>query len=226
MAEIARTATEPVTLTWLQDGAPVTGASPTMRVRRASDDFSTVYDWTALAFVDPATAVAPFVVLAPTDPTYEPGVYWHAFEPQSASNAAASDIYRVTYYADATLDAPRGTAEIRVGTVDTIDTTAVDVIAAQTDIATILGYTPAASAAAVWATVITGNETLGQAGGALNVLRAGMLNRLEEADGNPGTLKLYKGDAATLWLTWQLRDKSGGAVTGAAGEPARRAAAT
>ena len=94
------------------------------------------------------------------------------------------------------------------------------------DVSTVLGYTPAASAAAVWATVITGNETLGQAGGALNVLRAGMLNRLEEADGNPGTLKLYKGDAVTLWLTWQLRDKSGGAVTGAAGEPARRAAAT
>ena len=219
MSEIARTATEPATLTWLQDGAPVTGASPTMRVRRASDDYSTVYDWIAGAFASPATAVAPFVALAPTDPTYEPGVYWHAFEPQSASNAVAPDIYRVTYYADATLNAPLGSAEIRVGTVDTIDATAADV-------STVLGYTPAASAAAVWATVITGNETLGQAGGALNVLRAGMLNRLEEADGNPGTLKLYKGDAVTLWLTWQLRDKSGGAVTGAAGEPARRAAAT
>ena len=209
MAEIARTATEPVTLTWLQDGAPVTGASPTMRVRRASDDFSTVYDWTALAFVDPATAVAPFVVLAPTDPTYEPGVYWHAFEPQSASNAAAPDIYRVTYYADATLDAPLGSAEIRVGTVDTIDATAGDA-------ATTLGRVDVATSTRASSTALAD----------VAVDAAQTVDALYNAKrlAANGTLTQYAADGVTPAYVATVTDKTGQPIDLQAGEPARTTA--
>ena len=209
MAEIARTATEPVTLTWLQDGAPVTGASPTMRVRRASDGFATVYDWTALAFVNPATATAPFVVLAPTDPTYEPGIYWHTFEPAAASNAVAPDIYRVTYYADATLDAPLGTAEIRVGTVDTIDTTAGDA-------ATTLGRVDVATSTRASSTALA--DVAADAAQTVDALY-----NAKRLAAN-GTLTQYAADGVTPAYVATVTDKTGQPIDLQAGEPARTTA--
>ena len=209
MAEIARTAIEPVTLTWLQDGAPVTGASPTMRVRRASDGFATVYDWTALAFVNPATATAPFVVLAPTDPTYEPGIYWHTFEPAAASNAVAPDIYRVTYYADATLDAPLGTAEIRVGTVDTIDTTAGDA-------ATTLGRVDVATSTRASSTALA--DVAADAAQTVDALY-----NAKRLAAN-GTLTQYAADGVTPAYVATVTDKTGQPIDLQAGEPARTTA--
>ena len=245
MSEIARTATEPATLTWLQDGAPVTGASPTMRVRRASDDYSTVYDWTALAFASPATAVAPFVALAPTDPTYEPGVYWHAFEPQSASNAVAPDIYRVTYYADATLNAPLGTAEIRVGTVDTLDALPATLAGAHGagSWATASGFATAADVAASTAAI----EAYGQAHWVTADVSGVPAAVWATAYGTPsantfgwlawrlaqwGTeiaqkrivgqnLLLQSIGGGTTYATVPLKDISGGVITPATGEPAQ-----
>lgn len=170
-----------------------------MRVRRASDGFATVYDWKALAFVDPATATAPFVTMAPTDPTYEPGVYWHAFEPQSASNAVAPDIYRVTYYADDTLDMPLGSAEIRVGTVDTIDTTATTTSAtlARTDVATSTRAAPGA-AMTLAADAIT-SATI--AAGAIGASEAPLLANLDAAVSSRATaaaLATAQGNITTI----------------------------
>lgn len=85
--------------------------------------------------------------------------------------------------------------------------------------------TASAVAAAVWATV-EGTPSSGTFGYALWLLRMGLTNRLEEAAGNPGTLKLYADDGTTLLKTWQLRDGSGQAVTAQSGSPARRGAAT
>lgn len=217
--EISSAAAEPIALTWVQNGTPVTGGSPTMRVSRYSDSYTTVLDWSTGAFVAPASAVLPYVALAQVSATYNAGLYFREFDLTSIVGAVAPDIYRIAFYEDATLDLPIDTGEIRVGTVDTIDDTAADVT-------TILGYTPAATAAATWATVITGNETLGQAGGALNVLRGALLNPLIEAEGDPGTLILKKNDGVTTWVTWTLLDQDGNAVVGSPGEPARRSAGT
>lgn len=90
-------------------------------------------------------------------------------------------------------------------------------------------YTAPPSAATVatqvWATA-EGTPTSGTFGYALWLLRMGLTNRLDEAAGNPGTLRLYRDDASTVALQWQLRDASGGAVTAQSGSPARRGAAT
>ncbi len=53
-----------------------------------------------------------------------------------------------------------------------------------------------------------------------------ILNRLEEAPGNPGTLILYARDGTTPLKTWNLRDSGGGPTTASAGAPSRRSAAT
>lgn len=58
------------------------------------------------------------------------------------------------------------------------------------------------------------------------LLRKALTNRLEEASGNPGALRLYDDDGATVLKTWPLRDEGGGAVLPAVGTPARRGAAT
>lgn len=79
-------------------------------------------------------------------------------------------------------------------------------------------------AAAVWATA-EGTPTDGTFGYDLQLLRKGLTNRLESSAGTPGLLKLYNDDGVTLLLTWQLRDKDGGAVTASAGEPSKRGAA-
>ena len=83
----------------------------------------------------------------------------------------------------------------------------------------------AAVAAQVWATA-EGTPTSGTFGYALWVLRQGLTNRLDEAAGNPGALRLYRDDGATVLLQWSLRDANGQAVTAQGGSPARRGAAT
>ncbi len=129
--EISSTSVERVTLLWLQDGAPVTGGAPTMRVRRASDNFTTVLDWDAERFVDPATAIAPSIQLNEVSATTDKGAYFWPYDAAFPSNAVAPDVYAITFYADATLNSPLGRSEIRVGTVDTINT-----VSTRTDVAT------------------------------------------------------------------------------------------
>ena len=135
---ISATSTEPITFTWLQDGAAVTGGSPTLRVRRYSDGFTTTLDFDTEIFVADALAVQAYLIMDPVDATYAPGLYSYNFSMLFASNAVAPDIYRIAFYADTTLATPLGTAEIRVGTVTTINTTAAGVAAtlARTDVAT------------------------------------------------------------------------------------------
>jgi len=59
--------------------------------------------------------------MAEVSATYAPGLYQHDLPATFASNAVAPDIYAITFYADNTLVTPLGTAEVRVGTVDTLD---------------------------------------------------------------------------------------------------------
>ena len=211
--EIASGAPEPIRVEYLIDGEPVL-SSITVKadVRRVGGQ---VLDWNDATFKAIGSVVQRYVTLTEDGASY-PGRYSYTWNTSTITNAAASDVYQVMVYDDSEII---GMGEIRVGTVDTIDDTAADVT-------TILGYTPAATAAATWATVITGNETLEQAGGALNVLRGALLNPLNEADGDPGTLILKKNDGVTTWVTWTLLDQNGGAVVGSPGEPARRSAGT
>jgi hypothetical protein len=58
------------------------------------------------------------------------------------------------------------------------------------------------------------------------LLRQALTNRLEEASGNPGSLKLYADDAITVLKTWTLKDEDGNTVLPAVGTPARRGQAT
>lgn len=122
--EISSAAAEPIAFTWFQNGAPVTGGSPTMRVSRYSDSYTTVLDWSTGAFVAPASAVLPYVALAQVSATYNAGLYFREFDLAAIVGAVAPDIYRIAFYGDNTLDLPLDTGEIRVGTVDTIDDTA------------------------------------------------------------------------------------------------------
>lgn len=134
--EIASTATEPVRLLWLADGVPVTGGAPTMRVRRKSDVFTTTLDFDAGLFAADADALQPYLAMSQVDATYAPGLYFRVFDATFPSNAVAPDIYAITFYADATLTTPIGTAEVRVGTVDTINSlpTGVDLLDAVNEI--------------------------------------------------------------------------------------------
>lgn len=93
------------------------------------------------------------------------------------------------------------------------------------DAMTLTGGERTAIASAVWATVISANETLGQAGGALYALKQVALNVLVETDGNPGSVVIMKDDGVTARFTYAIRDKDAGAVTAETGEPARRGAA-
>lgn len=209
MAEIARTATEPVTLTWLQDGAPVTGASPTMRVRRKSDSFTTVLDWDTGLFTNPATAVQPYVLLNEISATTDGGAYWWPFDLAFIDNRVAPDIYRATFYADATLDAPLGVAEIRVGTVDTIDATAADAAATlgRVDVAT----STRASSTALADVAADAAQTVDA------------LYNAKRLAAN-GTLTQYAADGSTPAYVATVTDKTGQPIDLQPGEPARTTA--
>jgi len=56
----------------------------------------------------------------------------------------------------------------------------------------------------------------------LPIMRRIITNRLEDFPGNPGTLILYDDDGVTPLKSWELRDATGGAVSAAAGAPAKR----
>ena len=77
--------------------------------------------------------------------------------------------------------------------------------------------------AGVWG-ASEGTPSAGTYGYGLKLLRMLTTNRVEETAGNPGHVSVYADDAATVFLTWPLRDGSGNAVTLTAGEPARRGA--
>jgi hypothetical protein len=57
-------------------------------------------------------------------------------------------------------------------------------------------------------------------------LRKVATNRLEEASGVTGTLKLYDDDNATVIQTWALNDEAGGSILPTSGTPAKRGAGT
>lgn len=57
-------------------------------------------------------------------------------------------------------------------------------------------------------------------------LRKMATNRMEQVSGNPGTLTLYDDDGTSVLMQWEIRDESGGGITGISGAAARRAAGT
>lgn len=177
--EIASTATEPVRLLWLADGVPVTGGAPTMRVRRKSDVFTTTLDFDAGLFTADADALQAWLTMDPVNATYAPGLYFRVFDATFPSNAVAPDIYAITFYADATLSTPLGTAEVRVGTVDTLDATATTAttVLARTDVATSTRAAPGA-AMTLQADAITAATI---AAGAIGASEAPLLANLDAA---------------------------------------------
>lgn len=54
----------------------------------------------------------------------------------------------------------------------------------------------------------------------LAATRKVLTNRKKETSGNPGTLTIYDDDGTTVFLTGDLKDESGGAVTPVVGSPA------
>lgn len=78
------------------------------------------------------------------------------------------------------------------------------------------------SPAAVWASPVSEDDAAGTAGLALSLARMFATNRLELADGDPGTWTLYKDDGVTPYGTWTVSDKNDGAVTQPAAVPSRR----
>ena len=279
--EISSTAVEPVRFTWLVDGAPVTGGTPTMRMRRKSDVFSTTLDFDTELFIADASAVQPWLLLQPANETYAPGLYLWMFDLAFPSNAVHPDIYAVTFYADATLTTPLGTTEIRVGTVDTIDATATALATAQASINAIqgAGFTAGVddlhAAHTLQATLATTGAAMTLTAPALTAIQAKILDDATPFHGaSIATIAAFGAPptAAAIgtavwataygtpsintfgWLTWRLaqwgteiadkaivgqllvlrsldlattyasvtlRDKDGGLITPATGEPAR-----
>lgn len=201
--EIASGAPEPIRVEYLIDGEPVL-SSITVKadVRRVGGQ---VLDWSDATFKAIGSVVQRYVTLTEDGASY-PGRYSYTWDTSTITNAAASDVYQVMVYDDTEII---GMGEIRVGTVNTIDALP----------------SAAANASAAWATDITANANLDQAGGALNVLRQNLTNPLAEAEGDPGTLELLADDLVAVRLRWELRDKDGNAVTGNVGEPAQRSVA-
>lgn len=60
----------------------------------------------------------------------------------------------------------------------------------------------------------------------LELLRKIAKNRQEEVSGNPGKLRVYDDDDASVLVEYDLRDELGGAVTSVRGTPARRSKGT
>lgn len=79
---------------------------------------------------------------------------------------------------------------------------------------------------AVWDETASSHVTAGSLGELLSKLRKIHTNRVVETAGNPGTVVVYDDDGTTPYLTYQVTDSSGGAVTAQTGAPARRTAAT
>ena len=77
----------------------------------------------------------------------------------------------------------------------------------------------------IWTPDISGNENLDTPAGILVALTDLGLGRQAEAEGNPGSLLVYRRVADTLRFSFELRDKDNQAVAGSSGEPAKRSAA-
>ena len=167
--------------------------------------------------------------LSEWDSTRMPGVYYYSLNTSSFTGVSSQDHYEVYIsQSGGTLNAANlpMLGEIRMGQI-------VDAVEG-------IGPAPLATAAGLTNLQTHGDATWGSApmlgaslvsytdrttvGGALHFLRKFASNRIEEAPGNPGTLKLYDDNGTTLLLTYNLTDYQGNAFVGAVGQLARRAA--
>lgn len=215
--EISTGAIVPITVTLLDDDGPATGETLTYQVSRIVGGAVEILDRADMTFRAALSVATPTAALPEVDDETSPGLYSASLVTASITNPSATGIYIVTVF-----DGPFATDildswDLRLGPLDATTAIGVDVDA--------LAAAVAAVPAAVWTATISSNTTITQAGGMVHLLRAFAINRLEEDDGNPGSLILYKDDNVTPWCTFTLRDQNGNAVVGATGEVARRSAA-
>lgn len=215
--EISTGATVPITVTLLDDGAPATGESLTYQISRIVAGAVEILDRADMTFKAAALVGTRTAVLTEVDDAEAPGVYSASLATASITNPSTTGIYSVTIFDGPFVQDVLDGWDLRLGPLDATTAIGVDVDA--------LAVSVAAVPAAVWTATISSNTTITQAGGMVHLLRAFAINRLEEDDGNPGSLILYKDDNVTPWCTFTLRDQNGNAVVGATGEVARRSAA-
>lgn len=199
--EISTGAVEPIVVDYQVDGVPETGATLTYQVSRVVSGTVEILDR-----ADETFRASPATPTASLPPSTVASTYAATLDTSAIMNPSTSGTYRISIFDGAEqIDG----WDLRVGLVDTVEA----IPSAALNASTLLGST------------ITGYTDTTKAGGVLHMQRAFGLHRIEEDEGNPGSLKVYKLDGVTVWFTFQLRDQDGLAVVGTANEPARRSAA-
>ena len=173
--EVGQTETVPVIFDYVLNGAPVTGATVLLFVDRVVAGVLQRLDWDFETFGSPGAAVMPSLTMSELDAVNAPGVYYALWDSTFPNNATYPCVYFLTIKVGSTVLARR---EIRVRTVDTLNTAAANV-------ATILGYGAAPSAATVSAAVVdqalAGHTTAGTVGEALSHADVATSTRLASA---------------------------------------------
>ncbi len=200
MSEILAGATETIGFRPLLNGAPVTGASVTARVKRKDGLW---LDWADSTFKTfGSVGQIGQTLIADANDT---GHYAYAWDTSTITNAVAFDVYAVTIIQTSPF-ACTVEGEIRTSLVPAVQTAILTAIAS--------------IASAVWA-VADGSSTMGAA---LRLLRRRTTNkRILDAF---GVLSFFADDGTTIEKTSTVRDVSGTLVSPASGEAAQASAET
>lgn len=197
---------EPITYSHVNDaGEPITGATVTVRIRRADGLW---YDWADGTYAARGAVVQLDEDMPELD---EPGTY------QATWPGGAATRYMAFVEADG---APVASVELHVGGL-AAPGDAMDLVADAVD-ATSLAASAVAEVQAGLATAAALADVAADAERA----RQYMTNRREVSAAGDGTDTIYDDDGVTPLATHELRDGSGNAITVGPGVPARRSAAT
>ncbi|XXX73866.1 hypothetical protein WMF30_40090 [Sorangium sp. So ce134] len=197
---------EPITYTHTaDDGTPVTGATVTVRIRRADGLW---YDWSNGTYAARGAVVE---LDEPMPEIDEPGTY------EATWPGGAADRYQAFVEANGALVA---SVELHVGGL-AAPGDEMDLVADAIDAATL-----AASAVAEVQAGLATAAALADVAGDAEVARKALDNRQEVDAVGGGRCITYDDDGTTPWRTRTLRDGSGNAIALGAGVPARRGAPT
>jgi len=201
-------APEPITYSLADDeGAPVTGVTVTVRVRRDSDGLW--LDWADETY---AARGAVAQLNEPMPELDEPGTY-------RATWPGGEDGVRYTAFV-AVDGVVRASVELHVGGL-AAPGDAMDLVADAVD-STALAASAVTEVQAGLATAAALADVASDA----EVARKSLDNRQEVSTTGGGQMITYDDDGTTPWRTRTLRDGSGNAITIGAGVPARRGAPT